>query len=122
MPTSSLGEQRASSGRVTAKQRASTGGSEFELPRIPLANGGTKFWAIDEDSMSTGAELQNHEQAAPPRAKKERNTSARSNASNVSSAASAASRARLEKPKAWGGVRFLFFSPFLRRKDGAVPL
>lgn len=104
VPTSTFvsAEQRASSGRVPGKyHRASTGTSDFSLPRIPQANAGvSKFWSIDEDSTQPGAELP---QAAPRRKKKDRNTSARSNTSNVSSA-SAASRARLEKPKAWGEV------------------
>ena len=98
-------EKRASSGRVPGKyHRASTGGNDFSLPRIPQPNAGaSKFWSIDEDSTQPGAELP---RAAPRRKKKDRNTSARSNASNASdvSSASAASRARLAKPKAWGEV------------------
>jgi hypothetical protein len=102
-------EPRLSSGRVvpTKQHRASTGGgSQFVLPRIPQANGQSKFWAINEDSTSPGAELPQ----AAPRAKKDRQNSARSNASSSVSSASAASSARLEKPKAWGGVRSLLFT------------
>lgn len=110
MPSMPVGDKRASSGRAPPKHRHSTG-NDVVLPKILPGGGGAhtntgnahKFWAIHEDSTSPGSEMPRA--AGPPRAKKDRGTSGRSNASSTRSSASEATRERLLKAKEWGEVR-----------------